>query len=437
MERSRKIEAKLVKLTFVGLVVALGLTYAPGSASATETALNLGSASTYGVLANTAITSATASTVSGTAGGDIGVGGATPPTGGLIASGSQILGGAAITALTAASNALAIIRSGTSLPVELGAGGTILPGAYSGGTFEVNGMLTLNGGGDANAVFIFRTASTLVTGISSHVLLSNGAQACNVFWQVGSSATLGGSSLMVGHVIAQASVTTGAGTSVDGQLIGVTGGVTLGGTTIVNNACSTPEVTPVVNPVAPVATPTSLATPATPVTTVVTASATLHVVKLVVNTHQGTSTASTFLIHVMHNGKEISVSPAHGAGTPGSIFILPPGNYVLFETPSADYRGIWSGPISTGGTITLTAGEDVTVTRTNYDIGRTVVAAPSQTVVPVVPTPTPMPTTPTDTTVNGGELPKTATPFGNMLILGGGLILLSLVGLGFRRNLAK
>ena len=258
MKSIRKARPAFIKVTFVGLFLAFGFTYFPAPVSAAETPLSMGSAASYGVLASAAITSATPSTVTGTAGGDIGVGGATAPTGSITASGVQILGGSSLTALTAASTALASNRGGTPTAVELGAGRSITPGAYYGGTLEVNGTLTLNGGGDANAVFIFRAASTLVTGVSSSVLLINGTQACNVFWQVGSSATLGQGSTMVGHVIAQASISTGPASSVDGQLLAIAGAVTLGGTTIVNNACLPPPVvTPVVPPVAtatPVAT---------------------------------------------------------------------------------------------------------------------------------------------------------------------------------------
>ena len=108
-----------------------------------------------------------------------------------------------------------------------------------------------DGQGDPASVFIFRAASTLVTGVSSTVKLINGARACNVYWQLGSAATLGTNSKMSGHVIAQSSISTGAGTSVAGQLIAISGSVTLGGTTIANNGClPTPNIlTPSTAPV--------------------------------------------------------------------------------------------------------------------------------------------------------------------------------------------
>ncbi|MDP1851630.1 MAG: ice-binding family protein [Candidatus Planktophila sp.] len=232
----------------IGFTAALFVGFFPGTASAAETPLNMGTASSYAVLASAGITSATASGISGTAGGNIGVGNATAPSGTIALTGSTVLGGASLAALTAASGALAESRGGTVTGVELGAGRTITPGAYNNPTLAINGVLTLDGLGDSTAVFIFRSASTLITGSSSSVLLTNGAQACNVFWQIGSSATLGTSSSIVGHVIASASVTTGTSTTVNGQLIGTTGAVTLGGTTIVNNSCAAPVVTPTPTP---------------------------------------------------------------------------------------------------------------------------------------------------------------------------------------------
>ena len=246
----------------ISFSVALIAGFFPVTASAAEPPLSMGTASTYAVLASAAVTSATASGISGTAGGNIGVGGATAPSGPITLSGATFLGGSSLAALTSASNALADTRGGTVTGVELGAGRTITPGAYNNPTLAINGTLTLDGLGDSSAVFIFRAASTLITGASSTVLLTNGAQACNVFWQIGSSATLGTSSTMVGHVIASASVSTGASTVVNGQLIGTTGAVTLGGTTIVNNSCTAPVVTPTPTPTpTPVVTPTPTPTP--------------------------------------------------------------------------------------------------------------------------------------------------------------------------------
>ena len=79
------------------------------------------------------------------------------------------------------------------------------------GTFGITGTLTLDAQGDPNAVFIFKAASTLITASASSVNLVNGAQAANVFWLVGSSATLGTYSILRGNIMALASITVTTG----------------------------------------------------------------------------------------------------------------------------------------------------------------------------------------------------------------------------------
>src|SRR5437762_8511374 len=90
-----------------------------------------------------------------------------------------------------------------------------------------SGDLTLDAQGDANAVFIFQMASTLTTTAGRQVILSGGAQAANVFWQVGSSATLGTTSVFEGNILALASSTVTTGAAVEGRLLARTGAVTL------------------------------------------------------------------------------------------------------------------------------------------------------------------------------------------------------------------
>ncbi len=121
--------------------------------------------------------------------------------------------------------------------------------------------MTLDAQGDPNAVFIFRTASTLITGGSSQVSLINGAQACNVFWQVGSSATLGASSVFKGNILAMVSATLTTGANVEGRVLARTGAVTLDGNVVTKATCTPPPVPPPVviavvqqssNPVPPI-----------------------------------------------------------------------------------------------------------------------------------------------------------------------------------------
>jgi hypothetical protein len=167
--------------------------------------------------------------------------------------------------LTAAYNDAAA-RVASTIGTELG-GVTLLDGIYNSaaGTFEIvaGGTLTLNGNGDPNSVFIFKMASTLTTLSNSRVVLTNGAQACNVFWQVGSSAVLGTGTTFVGNVMADQSITDNGGSTIDGSFLARIAAVTLNNTTISRAICAAPTPTPTVTPTN---TPTSTAT-ATPTNT--------------------------------------------------------------------------------------------------------------------------------------------------------------------------
>ncbi|MDP9493801.1 MAG: ice-binding family protein [Actinomycetota bacterium] len=99
--------------------------------------------------------------------------------------------------------------------------------APSQGPLSLTGTLTLDGEGDPNSVFIFQTDSTLITGSGSVVALINGAQECNVFWQVGSSATLGSGSTFVGNILALTTISLQANVTVHGRALAQTGEVTL------------------------------------------------------------------------------------------------------------------------------------------------------------------------------------------------------------------
>jgi hypothetical protein len=123
------------------------------------------------------------------------------------------------------------------------------PGVYAGPSrspLGLTGPLVLDGGGDLSSVFIFQTDSTLITASSSTVTLINGAQECNVFWQVGSSATLGTSSVFRGNILALTSITVTTGVVVHGRALARNGAVTLDNDTFVRPTCAQPVVTTVV-----------------------------------------------------------------------------------------------------------------------------------------------------------------------------------------------
>ena len=96
----------------------------------------------------------------------------------------------------------------------------------------VTGTLTLDGQGDPNAVFVFQVGSALTTAVSSRVNLIGGAQAGNVFWQIGSSATLGTSSTFAGSILALTSISVNSGVTLNGRALARNGAVTLIGDTI-------------------------------------------------------------------------------------------------------------------------------------------------------------------------------------------------------------
>jgi Ice-binding-like/Putative Ig domain len=112
---------------------------------------------------------------------------------------------------------------------------TLTPGLYqSASTIGITGILTLNGQGNANSVFIFQIGSGLTTLSGSQIVLQGGAQAANIFWQVGSSATLGTTSIFEGTIMAQASITLATGASLNGRALARIGSVTLDSNTVVN-----------------------------------------------------------------------------------------------------------------------------------------------------------------------------------------------------------
>jgi hypothetical protein len=127
-----------------------------------------------------------------------------------------------------------------TLATELG-GQTLTPGVYNSGsgTFGITGTLTLDGQGNSDAVFIFKTASTLISASASRVSMINGAQPCHLFWQVGSSATLGTGSAFAGSILALESISLNSGVTVNGRLLARNASVTLINDTITRADCAT------------------------------------------------------------------------------------------------------------------------------------------------------------------------------------------------------
>jgi hypothetical protein len=119
------------------------------------------------------------------------------------------------------------------LPGDM-SGLTLTPGLYktSSTVMLSGGNVTLDAQGNANAVFIFQIGSTLTTITSTQVVLAGGAQSKNIFWQVGSSATLGTNSIFKGNILALTSITITTGVNLEGRALAQNGAVTLDSNTI-------------------------------------------------------------------------------------------------------------------------------------------------------------------------------------------------------------
>lgn len=221
-----------------GLVIAAALLFMHRNTMAIAP-VDIGTGSGFAVLAGAGITAAGAVNTT-TITGDIG----TYPTTNITGLGNVVLNGTnhagdAVTQtaksdLTLAYNDAVGRPPTTSYGAIYNLGGSSLTsGVYNGiSSFFITGALTLDAGGDPNAVWIFQAYSTLITADGSQVILTNGARAANVFWQVGSSATLGTYSAFAGNILAMDSITLTTGATVDGRVLARNGAVSLDSNTI-------------------------------------------------------------------------------------------------------------------------------------------------------------------------------------------------------------
>ncbi|MCX6785853.1 MAG: ice-binding family protein [Candidatus Komeilibacteria bacterium] len=315
------------KFLIVVLVVAFMLSLTGLTRAATT--INLGVADNFAVLAGSGITNTGATTITG----DVG----SYPTltqtgfGSVTLTGTNHAGDGVTqqgkTDLTAAYIDAAGRGGASAIVADLG-GQTLTPGVYNTASgIGITGELTLNGGDDPNAVFIFQAGSTLTTAAASHVTLTHSAQACNVFWQVGSSATLGTTSDFKGNILALASITDNGGSTIAGRMLARNAAVTLNNTTVTKATCS--GVLP----------------------------ATISVVKTIINDNGGSKVVADFPLFV--NGVPISS---------GVTTVFPAAAYTITETTSPIYAQSFSGDCNASGVVNLAAGEHKLCVITNNDI---------------------------------------------------------------------
>ena len=236
----------------VGLLSFITLIAFASDSAAAATNIDLGTATSYAVIAGSTITNTGPSVITGDFG--LNPGTSTPGFSSITLAGTENVHNAASLAAQNASTAAYLVAQGEIPAITVAAGTlggattpTLTPGIYTAGSLikslSLTGTLTLNGEGDPNAVFIFQASSTLTTASNSSVVLEDGASACNVFWQVGSSATLGTYTSFIGTILALTSATLNTGASVNGRVLAQTGAVTLDENTISVPTCSAATTT--------------------------------------------------------------------------------------------------------------------------------------------------------------------------------------------------
>ncbi|MDO8998404.1 MAG: ice-binding family protein [Bacteroidota bacterium] len=216
-----------------------------------QAAINLNSASSYAILAGSLVSNVPASSVTGNVGLSPAAGSNITGFGGGEITGTVYTVDASgpsgsvpnPTGLTAAKGDLTIAYNDaagrTAVDIVLLAGNigglTLTPGLYkSSGSLQISsGDLTFDALGNANAVFIIQIASTLNTSSGRQVILKNGALASNIFWQVGTSATLGTTSVFKGNIMADQSIALNTGATVEGRLLARIAAVTIESSTVV------------------------------------------------------------------------------------------------------------------------------------------------------------------------------------------------------------
>ncbi len=384
LSRMRRISL-LLTLSLVAMLAV------PSAGMAAEPTVPLGATQDFAILAGQTITNTGNSVITG----DIGVSPGSAITGfppGTVSATTHSNDALAIQAqtdwTTAYNNAVARPVTTTLASPEL-SGLTLTPGVYSsGGALALTGTLTLDAQGDPEAVFILKSDSGLTIGPGSVVQLINGARFCRVFWPVASSATIGAGATFVGHILAVTDITLQDSASVEGQLLAHGGQVTLINNVVSNDWCASSQAISITKSASLSALPA-----AGPVT----------------YTYLVTNPGTVVLGNIVVTDDKVS-PVSYVSGDTNADALLQPG-----ET--------WTYRATTNLTTTTTN----TATATGSTTGATVEAV-TDTASYTVSVGTPVTTVP-PTTVTGGQLPRTATPWYNLLVGSIAVMLLGAVGL--------
>ncbi len=229
------------RLAAVAMFLAASLLLAAPMAFSAQAPVGLGTAGNFAVLAGSAVTNTGPSVISGSIGLAPGSAVSGFPPGIVLAGTTQVANGVALQAkndlVTGYNDAAG--RSATATVSGDLAGRTLTPGVYTtASSLGLSGHLTLDAQGDPSAVFIFQAGSSLIVGSGSQVNLIGGAQACNVYWQIGSSATIGTGSTFVGNIMALTSITMTTAATLQGSALARNGAVTLDTNTITRAICA-------------------------------------------------------------------------------------------------------------------------------------------------------------------------------------------------------
>jgi len=255
MLRLPRLTTLVLIVLFATLLSAAGAMASPGA----QTAPGLGSAASFAVLGGQTVTNTGPTTIFGDLGVSPGSAITGFPPGSLTAGATHAADAVALQAqsdVTIAYDDLAgQACTGDITGQDLG-GQTLTEGVYcSTSSSQLTGTLTLDAQGNADAVFIFKMVSTLTTASSSSVSVINGGTACNVFWQVGSSATLGTTTHFVGNILALTSIALQNNADVVGRALARNGEVTMDTNNVTILGCpgapAAPTGTPTGTPTVP------------------------------------------------------------------------------------------------------------------------------------------------------------------------------------------